>query len=44
LGWGDPAGQSLVREFSVIDLFERIDLRLQLLEGVSDGLLVEEAK
>jgi len=34
----------LVREFSVIDLFERIDLRLQLLEGVSDGLLVEEAK
>lgn len=34
----------MVREFSVIDLFERIDLRLQLLEGVSDGLLVEEAK
>ena len=39
---GDPAGQPLVGTFGVIDLIETVDLRLQLLEGAGQGLLVEE--
>ena len=38
----DPSGQPLVRTFGVMDLIEAIDLLLQLLEGLGEGLLVEE--
>jgi hypothetical protein len=33
----------LVRALGVIDLVERVDLRLELVEGLRDGLLVQVA-
>ena len=44
LSWGDPPGQPLVRTFGVVDLIEPVDLFLQLLEGLGQGLLVKEAE
>ena len=41
---GDPSGQLLMRTFGVVDLIEPVDLFLQLLEGLGQGLLVEEAE
>jgi len=41
---GDPARQALVRTLGVIYLIEAVDLLLQLLEGLGEGLLVEEAE
>ena len=41
-GQGDPSGQPLVRAFGVTDLIEPIDLFLQLLRDLRQGLLVEE--
>jgi hypothetical protein len=37
----DPARQPLVRTLVVIDLVEPVNLFLQLLEGLGEGLLVE---
>jgi hypothetical protein len=39
---GDPARQTLMRAFGVIDHVERVDLGLQLLQRLGERLLVEE--
>ena len=38
---GDSSGQRLARALRVVDHIERVDLVLQLLEGLREGLLVE---
>jgi hypothetical protein len=42
--WCDPARKSLVGAFGVVDVVERIDLGLQLGQGVGERLLVEVAE
>jgi hypothetical protein len=41
---GDPPRQPLVRALRVVDHIERVDLFLQLLESLREGLLVEPAE
>lgn len=40
----DPAGESLVGAFGVVDVVEGVDLGLELGQGVGQGLLVEVAE
>ena len=42
LGRGDATGQTKVRTFGVVDLIEAVELFLQLLEVLRQGLLVEK--